>query len=185
MILVLARYRYRIEPTAGQRSMLARTFGCARVVFNDALRCRQDAHQAGEKITPTEVQRRVITQAKTTEGRAWLGEVARWRWCSRCRTRTAPTATSSTRSQGTPQGRKVGQPRFKSRKDTRQSFRLTRNGFTLRPDGRLFLAKIGDVRVRWSRDLPSRTQLGHDHPGTGRALLRLVRRRGAARHRYR
>jgi hypothetical protein len=30
------RYRYRIEPTPDQQAMLARVFGCARVVFNDA-----------------------------------------------------------------------------------------------------------------------------------------------------
>lgn len=35
------------------------------------------------------------------------------------------------------------------------SIRLTRNGFRLRPDGKLNLAKVGDVRVRWSRALPS------------------------------
>lgn len=52
-------------------------------------------------------------------------------------------------------GRRMGRPRYKSRKDTRQTFRLTRNGFSLRADGRLYLAKIGDVRVRWSRTLPS------------------------------
>jgi len=52
-------------------------------------------------------------------------------------------------------GRKVGHPRFKSRKDTRQSFRLTRNGFSLRPNGRLYVAKVGEVKVRWSRTLPS------------------------------
>ena len=40
-------------------------------------------------------------------------------------------------------------------KDHRQSFRLTRNGFSLRPNGRLFLAKVGEVVVRWSRELPS------------------------------
>ena len=50
----------------------------------------------------------------------------------------------------------MGRPRFKSRKDRRQSFRLTRNGFRVRSDGRLLLAKIGEVRVRWSRSLPSR-----------------------------
>jgi transposase len=56
---------------------------------------------------------------------------------------------------GKRKGRWVGHPRFKSRKDTRQSFRLTRNGFAVRPSGRLFLAKAGEVRVRWSRALPS------------------------------
>ena len=56
--------------------MLARTFGLARVVFNDALRARQDAYAAGEKISDTQVQRKVVTLAKTTPARQWLGEVA-------------------------------------------------------------------------------------------------------------
>jgi putative transposase len=33
---------------------LARTFGCARVVFNDAIRCREEAKRAGEKVFPSE-----------------------------------------------------------------------------------------------------------------------------------
>ncbi|WP_345530511.1 helix-turn-helix domain-containing protein, partial [Microbispora amethystogenes] len=37
------RYNYRLSPTPGQRQALARAFGCARVVFNDALRARTDA----------------------------------------------------------------------------------------------------------------------------------------------
>ena len=69
------RYRYRIEPTPTQRQMLARVFGCCRVVFNDALRVRDDAYQAGIKLSDSEIQRRVITAAKTTAERGWLGEV--------------------------------------------------------------------------------------------------------------
>jgi hypothetical protein len=41
------RYNYRLYPTPGQRAALARAFGCARVVFNDGLRARQEAHAAG------------------------------------------------------------------------------------------------------------------------------------------
>lgn len=150
-----ARYRYRIEPTPAQREMLARTFGCVRVVFNDAVRCRQDAYEAGEKISPTEVQRRVITEAKTTEERAWLGEVASVPLVQSVRDAHRAFSNWFDSLKGRRKGRKAGRPRFKSRKDNRQSFRLTRNGFVLRPNGRLYLAKIGDVRVRWSRDLPS------------------------------
>jgi len=43
---------------------MARAFGCARVVFNDRLRLREACRAAGEKISDTEVQRRVITLAK-------------------------------------------------------------------------------------------------------------------------
>jgi putative transposase len=39
---------------------LARAFGCARVVFNDGLRARREAHAAGlAYITDTDLQRRV------------------------------------------------------------------------------------------------------------------------------
>ena len=51
-------------------------FGCARVVYNDCLRLREECHAAGEKISDTEVQRRVITLAKLTPERAWLAEGA-------------------------------------------------------------------------------------------------------------
>jgi len=59
-----------------QQHLLARTFGCARVVFNDALRNRDAAHHAGEKISDADVQRRVVTLAKTTPERVWLGDLA-------------------------------------------------------------------------------------------------------------
>ena len=49
---MLLRYRYRAEPTAAQRQQLARTFGCARVVFNDGLRLREDARAAGLPVRP-------------------------------------------------------------------------------------------------------------------------------------
>ena len=45
------RYRYRIEPTPSQQRMLARVFGCARVVFNDALRVRDEAYRSGIKLS--------------------------------------------------------------------------------------------------------------------------------------
>ena len=47
-------------------------------------------------------------------------------------------------------------PRFRSRKDRRQAIRFTRNArFTITAGGKLCLPKIGEVEVRWSRDLPS------------------------------
>ena len=73
---VLAGCRYRACPTPGQAALLARTSGWAPVVFNDALRTRREAHTAGEKVGDTQVQRRVVTLAKTTPARQWLGGVA-------------------------------------------------------------------------------------------------------------
>ncbi|MDG4861073.1 helix-turn-helix domain-containing protein [Streptomyces sp. T-3] len=47
------RYSFRIEPTPGQRLALARTFGCARVVYNDAHAARKAAYAADKSRTPT------------------------------------------------------------------------------------------------------------------------------------
>jgi putative transposase len=152
---VLARYRYRIEPSPRQRALLARTFGCCRVVFNDAVRVREQAHRVGVKISPTELQRRVITQAKVTEERAWLAEVASVALVQSVRDVHRAYQNYYDSVTGRRRGRHVGRPRLKSRKNNRQSFRLTRGGFSLRDNGKLYLAKIGDVRVRWSRALPS------------------------------
>ncbi|MFF0623211.1 RNA-guided endonuclease InsQ/TnpB family protein [Streptomyces sp. NPDC004296] len=53
-------------------------------------------------------------------------------------------------------GPRVAPPKFKSRKEKRQSARFTRSDrFAVLENGRLRLPKIGDVRVKWTRDLPS------------------------------
>ena len=70
------RYNYRLYPTPGQQQALARAFGCARVVFNDGLAARQEAHQAGlAYVTDAELSAR-LTQAKATPERAWLRDVS-------------------------------------------------------------------------------------------------------------
>ncbi len=147
------RYRYRIYPAPGQQASLARVFGCARVVFNDCLRLREQCHAAGEKISDTEVQRRVVTLAKHTLERAWLADVASVALVQACQDARRAYRNWFDSLSGRRKGRRVGHPRFRSKRG-RQSIRLTRNGFALH-GARLYIAKVGDVRVRWSRLLPS------------------------------
>jgi putative transposase len=122
-------------------------FGCARVVYNDALVERQRAHQAGERISDTEVQRRVITLAKRTPERAWLGEVASVALVQACQDARRAYRNWFDSLAGKRRGRRVGHPKFRA-KHARQSIRLTRNGFALHAS-RLYVAKVGEVRVRW------------------------------------
>ncbi|MGW4479644.1 RNA-guided endonuclease InsQ/TnpB family protein [Rhodococcus triatomae] len=149
------RYQYRVYPMPGQRSRLARAFGCARVVYNDCLRVRQDAHAAGVKISDTEVQKRVVTDAKKSAERAWLAEVGSVVLVQACQDARRAYRNWFDSLSGKRQGRRVGAPRLRSRKDNRQAIRFTRNGFSLRPNGRLYVAKVGELRVAWSRGLPS------------------------------
>lgn len=149
------RYNYRVYPTSSQRGALAEAFGCARVVFNDCIRLRQTAHAAGVKISDTDVQKRVVTAAKATPERSWLSDVSSVVLVQACQDARMAYRNFFDSLSGKRKGRKLGAPRFRSRKDNRQAIRLTRNGFSLRPNGKLYAAKIGDLRVAWSRELPS------------------------------
>ncbi len=153
--MAIVRYRFRVYPTEGQVQKLARTFGCARVVYNDYVRLRRDAHARGEKLSDAEIQRRVVTLAKQTREREWLGEVASVALVQACQDARRAHRNWFASLAERRKGRRVGPPRFRSRKDRRQSVRLTRNGFALRPNGRVYVAKVGDLRVEWSRLLPS------------------------------
>jgi putative transposase len=147
------RYRYRLYPAPGQRQALARAFGCARVVYNDCLRLRDACHAAGEKISDTEVQRRVVTLAKLTPERSWLGEVASVALVQACQDARRAYKNWFESLNGRRKGPKIRHPKPR-RKRGRRSVRLTRNGFALHGQ-RLYVAKVGDIKVAWSRALPS------------------------------
>ena len=154
---MLVRYRYRLYPTPGQQQALARVFGCARVVFNDALRTRQQAHEAGlPHITDAELSAR-LTACKATPERAWLGDVSAVILQQALADLNAAYRNFFASCSGKRKGPKVAPPRFRSRKDRRQAIRFTANArFRVLPNGKLRLPKIGDVAVRWSRPLPSK-----------------------------
>src|SRR5919199_560585 len=155
-----ARYQCRFYPTDQQQQNLARLFGCVRVVWNDALAiCKQSVSEAGERTRSTkkpksaELQKRVITQAKKTEERAWLSEVSNIPLQQSVADLEVAFKNFFDSCKGKRKGQKVGYPKFKKRTST-QSARLTRGGFSLKRDG-VYLAKLGVVKPVWSRELPA------------------------------
>jgi putative transposase len=153
---VQLRYSYRLYPTPCQRESLARAFGCARVVFNDALAARHAAYEAGEPyVSDAELSKR-LTESKADPERAWLGEVSAVVLQQALADLNAAYRNFFNSVGGKRKGPKVAPPRFRSRKDRRQAIRFTANSrFRLLDNGRLRLPKIGDVPVRWSRALPT------------------------------
>ncbi|KUN29002.1 transposase [Streptomyces antibioticus] len=151
------RYAFRLYPDTAQQAALARAFGCARVVFNDAVRAREHARQAGEAFpTAGQLSTCLITQAKRTAERGWLGEVSAVVLQQALRDAEAAYRNFFASLKGSQKGPRLGQPRFKSRKDARQSIRFTANArWSITGAGRLNLPKIGAVRVKWSRTLPA------------------------------
>ena len=121
------KYNYRLNPSPGQRQALARAFGCSRVVFNDTIAARREAWGDGQrKLTDAEASKR-LTEAKRTPERAWLGEVS-----SVVLQQALADANTAHRNwmsslTGKRRGTKLSPPRFRSRRDTRQAIRFTKN----------------------------------------------------------
>ena len=143
-------YEVRICPNDSQRSQIERTFGCCRWVYN---RCLEERKAAYEKtgISPTRFQLDRMLPTWKAEN-LWLKEAdshalqqavaalcrAYDNFFHRCRTGGAP-----------------GYPRFKSKRDTRQSYR-TNWGISV-PDARhIKLPKLGLVKARISRPVRGR-----------------------------
>jgi putative transposase len=134
-------YKCRAYPDQTQASMLNRTFGCVRVVWNRTLAWRRQRYQA-DKTGATYTQASAyLTAMKATEELAWLNEVS------------SVPLPQAIRHQQTAYAaffaRRARYPRFKSRPG-RQAAEYTRSGFRWR-DGRLFLAKMGaPLAFTWS-----------------------------------
>jgi IS605 OrfB family transposase len=144
-----ARFRYRFYPTDQQRLSLAQLFGCVRVVWNDALAlCKQSQ----KKPSSVELQKVVITQAKKTEERVWLGEVSNIPLQQSVADLDIAFQNFFNSCKGKRKGVQVGYPKFKKRTSS-QSARFRIGGFSFKGNG-VYLAKIGIVNPIWSRNLP-------------------------------
>jgi putative transposase len=152
---VQLRYSFRLYPAAGQCQALARAFGCARVVYNDALRARETARREGLPFPKIgDLSQQLITEAKKTPQRAWLSHVSAV--VLQQSLRDLDTAYKNFFDSLKGKRPRMGAPRYKSRKDTRQAVRFTANArWSITSGGKLRLPKIGDVQVKWSRTLPS------------------------------
>ncbi|TRV09809.1 MAG: transposase, partial [Microcystis wesenbergii Mw_QC_B_20070930_S4] len=130
-----ARYQYRLYPTNQQKRLLSQLFGCVRVVWNNTLAYCQE-------------------QIKKTKEKQWLTEVSSIPLQQSLRDLETAYSNFFASCKGERKGKKVKPPKFKKRK-SKQSARFTDNGFTVNQH-HVTLAKIGDLKVVWSRPLPSK-----------------------------
>jgi len=144
---MLVRYRFRVYPGAPQRRLLAKTFGCVRYVYNRALELRKDAYAENKTTISYAQTSAALTGWKKEPALVWLREVS----CvplQQC-LRHLQTAYRNFFA------KRAAYPRFKSMRGV-QSAEFTRSAFGW--DGKQFnltLAKIGHLRIRWSRQFAS------------------------------
>jgi putative transposase len=138
-------FRYRFYPTPEQESLLRRTIGCVRLVYNKALHAKSEAWTSGKKSLGYAKQDRMLTAWKKEPDLSFLREVSSVPLQQGLRhLHTAYTNFFAKRAR---------YPKFK-KKHRGGSATFTRSAFTF--DGtELHLAKMaGPLDVRWSRPLP-------------------------------
>ncbi|HKT37907.1 MAG TPA: transposase, partial [Ktedonobacterales bacterium] len=72
----LRAYRYRFYPTSAQAAMLARTFGCARYIYNWALHVRTAAYHERKEHLGYQETSSALTALKQQPESTWLNEVS-------------------------------------------------------------------------------------------------------------
>ena len=138
-------YQYRIYPTAEQKKILAQTFGCARFVYNWALRLRTDAYYQEQKRVSYDETSAMLTHLKKQPAYAWLNDVS-------CVPPQQALRHLDRAFRNFFEGR-AQYPVFKSKKGN-QAAEYTTSAFKW--DGKqLTLAKMDSpLHVVWSRPLP-------------------------------
>ena len=137
--------KQRFYPTDEQALLLAKSFGCARFVYNAILRWRTDAYyNDGESIRYNKASAQ-LTQLKTEY--PWLKEVS-----------SVPLQQALRHQQSAFKNfwdKRAEYPTFK-KKHAKQSITLANSAFSYK-DGQLFIAKSKQpLDIRWSRELPSK-----------------------------
>lgn len=139
------RWNFRCYPTPEQEVELAKTFGCVRYVYNWALDARTKAFKDGKRLGYAETDRN-LTALKKQPGTEWLADVSSV--ALQQSLRDLQTAFSNFFAKTS------RYPSFK-KKTSRQSARYTANAFRYDAStSRLSVAKIGQLKVKWSRRLP-------------------------------
>src|SRR2546428_4943270 len=138
-------YQYRIYPTDEQKRLLARTFGCARFVYNWALRLRTDAYYERQERIGYHQTSAMLTSLKQQPTYAWLNEVS-------CVPTQQALRHLEKAFRNFFEGR-TAYPKFHSRHGE-QAAEYTTSAFKW--DGRqLTLAKMdAPLDIHWSRPLP-------------------------------
>jgi putative transposase len=138
---VRTAYKCRAYPDYEQVSVLNRTFGCVRVVWNRTLAWRHARYHQEQVRTNFTQASAYLTAMKASEELGWLSEVS-----------SVPLQQAIRHQQVAFSNFFAGRaryPRYKSR-NGRQSAEFTRSGFRYR-DGRLFLAKMSTpLAFAWS-----------------------------------
>lgn len=139
------RYRYRIYPTPTQAQQMTSVGGATRFLYNHFLRVNIDEYQQTKKFVWQFDMCKQLTQLK--QQHLWLSEI--YSQVLQQSLKDLDSALKNMKKTG------AGFPQFKSKYTTPVSFRYQQHTSLIKNNRYLRLPKIGDVRIKLHRSLPS------------------------------
>ena len=134
-------YKYRIYPNTLQEEMLAKTFGCVRLIYNKMLSDKLEYYKETGKMLSN-------TPAQYKKDFEFLKEVDSLA-LSNAQLQLQAAYRNFFRDKS------VGFPKFKSKKYSRQSYTTNLvNGNISIESGKIRLPKIGEIRIKLHREIP-------------------------------
>ena len=147
-------YKFRLYPNREQENLILRTFGCCRFVFNHYLALRKEAYeQTGETLNYYACAKD-MTGLKQQEETLWLREADATALQSSLRDLDTAYQNFFRRVKN---GEKPGYPKFKSKRNRRQSYKSKCIGTNIKVlEGAVQLPKLGKVKCRISKPVEGR-----------------------------
>lgn len=142
-------YKFRIYPSVKQKTLIQKTFGCARFVYNYFLAQRIEVYKSTGKSPNRFQQDKSLTILK--QEIAWLREPDK---CALQNALKNLDAAYKNFFRSVKSEKKVGFPRFKSKRDRRKSYRTNSNIAIF--DSHVRLPKLGLVKCRVSKEVRGR-----------------------------
>lgn len=147
-------YKFRIYPNIAQAQQIHRTFGCCRFVWNHYLAQRIEAYMETEKSPTRFMQDKDLTSLKKQEKTIWLREVDATALQSSLQDLDIAYQNFFRRVK---KGVKPGYPKFKSKRNHRQSYKSKCVGANIKVlEGAVQLPKLGKVKCRISKPVEGR-----------------------------
>ncbi|MEU3146845.1 IS607 family element RNA-guided endonuclease TnpB [Streptomyces sp. NPDC006999] len=186
---VVQAFRFALDPNASQEHALRSHCGAARAANNWAVGWVEASwwqRRAEESYGITEAElpewrpwslpalRKAFNQAKTTDPRfaAWWEENSKEAYSTGLANASAAFDNYAKSKQGKRRGKRVGTPRFKSKRKARLACRFTTGTIRVDTDGRhVTLPRLGTIRTHE----PTVKLLAHVQAGTARVLSATVR----------
>lgn len=162
---MLKAYKYRIYPDSGQKTQIAKTFGCCRFVYNQTLAYRKEIYEQEKKsFSKTDCNNYCNRELKKSY--KWLKEVDKFALTNAIYNMDSAYQKFFREH--------VGYPRFKSKHDSHKSYttNFTNGNITVDfEDGKIKLPKLKEIKSKTAQRVPWADKIGNGESGCKREIL--------------